>query len=322
LSDVSQWATTAAGNDTGSPPDNPTEGMAPSTVNDVQREFMAALARWYADLKGNGLTTGGSGNAYTLTTNTTHAALGDVPMIVFEADRANTGTATLDVDSLGAKTIKKQGDSDLISGDIQANQVCVVAYEGTADVYHLLSQPSSFSETDGINVSQAGLVQMFAGSSEPSGWKFCNGQELSRSTFSDLFNVIGTTFGTGDGSTTFNVPDLRDRSPLGTATMGSTDAGRVDTTSTALGDSGGADEHTLTTSEMPSHDHGGSTGNENRAGVGTVANAQTGGGGSPAFMQDLDNAGTNHSHSISAQGGGGAHNNMHPFLAINFIIKT
>ena len=92
MANIHDWDVTAAGNNTGSPPDFPIEGMAPSTVNDTMRENMAAIARWYADSKGS-LVTGGTSNAYTLTSNNVYTALADQPVLVFRVDRANTGAA-------------------------------------------------------------------------------------------------------------------------------------------------------------------------------------------------------------------------------------
>lgn len=310
MANVSQWFTTAGGNDTGSTPDYPVEGMAPSTVNDTMREGMAAVARWYQDTDGS-LDSAGLNNAYTLTTNSGHAALGDQSFITFRADRANTGAATLNVDSLGAKSIHKDGGDDLAAREIRSGQMVTVVYDATDDDYKLASQPAVPSAR----------IEMFGGSTEPGGWKFCNGQAISRTTYSDLFDEVGTTYGAGDGSTTFNVPDLRDRSPLGTGTMGTTDAARVGNYTTALGDSGGEDEHTLTDAEMPSHDHGGSTGATSRAGTSGTDTTQSG-SAFTVVTSVSNNGGNNHTHSISSAGGGSAHNTMHPFLAINFIIKT
>lgn len=95
-----------------------------------------------------------------------------------------------------------------------------------------------------------GAIQAFAGSVAPPGWLLCFGQAVSRSTYADLFSVIGTTYGTGDGATTFNVPDLRDRIPLGKADMGGSDAARISLfDSTTLGGVGGAET-------LPEHAHG------------------------------------------------------------------
>src|SRR5690606_8069533 len=89
-----------------------------------------------------------------------------------------------------------------------------------------------------------GAVIPFAGTSAPAGWLFCHGQEVSRTTFARLFAVIGTTYGAGNGSTTFNLPDLRQRFPLGKAASG---------TGSTLGETGGRIDHTH---NVPPHQHG------------------------------------------------------------------
>ena len=100
----------------------------------------------------------------------------------------------------------------------------------------------------------AGSVTAFAGSSAPTGWLLCAGQAVSRTTYAALFAVIGTTYGSGNGSTTFNLPDLRGRVPAGVDNMGGTDAGRLDWANT-LGTNGGEQKHTMTLSELVAHSH-------------------------------------------------------------------
>jgi len=95
--------------------------------------------------------------------------------------------------------------------------------------------------------SPTGSVTQFAGSSAPTGWLLCDGSAVSRTTYSTLFSLIGETYGVGDGSTTFNLPDLKGKIPVG---YNSSD-GDFD----ALGETGGAKTHTLTSDEMPSHTH-------------------------------------------------------------------
>jgi microcystin-dependent protein len=98
----------------------------------------------------------------------------------------------------------------------------------------------------------AGVVAQWAGGAAPTGWLLCDGSAVSRTTYATLFGAIGTTFGTGDGSTTFNLPDSRGRAVIGAGT-GSGLTNRV------KGTNGGAETVALTTSNLPSHDHGGGT---------------------------------------------------------------
>jgi len=89
----------------------------------------------------------------------------------------------------------------------------------------------------------AGIVMPFAGTVEPQGYLFCDGSAVSRDTYAALFAVIGTTYGAGDGSTTFNLPDLTGRVVIGVSG------------SHALGSTGGEASHALTSGEMPAHVH-------------------------------------------------------------------
>lgn len=99
-----------------------------------------------------------------------------------------------------------------------------------------------------------GIISPFAGSSAPAGWLMCAGQAVSRSEYSGLFDIIGTTYGSGDGSTTFAVPDLRGRVVAGVDNMGGSDAGRLSVANT-LGTATGAETVTLTSANLPTHTH-------------------------------------------------------------------
>jgi microcystin-dependent protein len=91
-----------------------------------------------------------------------------------------------------------------------------------------------------------GIVKDYAGATEPTGYLFCYGQAVSRTTYRDLFNAISTTFGVGDGSTTFNLPDLRGRVVAGKDNMGGTSANRLTTPldGDVLGGTNGDEKHT------------------------------------------------------------------------------
>ena len=101
-----------------------------------------------------------------------------------------------------------------------------------------------------------GSVQDFAGSAAPNGWYLCYGQNVSRTTYALLFAVIGTTYGAGDGLTTFGLPDCRGRLTAGQDNMGGTPANRITVAGgnydgTVLGGSGGGQNETLTTAQLP-----------------------------------------------------------------------
>jgi microcystin-dependent protein len=147
------------------------------------------------------------------------------------------------------------------------------------------------------DVQPIGAVLLFAGSAPPNGWVFCDGSELPRTLA--LFDVVGTVFGNGDGVTTFNLPDLRSRLPIGAGT-GSGLSPRQ------LADMGGEEQHTLTVAEIPPHTHS----------YQQAYKESTYEGDDSPHQNGLQGAET------GATGGGQPHNTMPPFLALNFIIKA
>lgn len=155
-----------------------------------------------------------------------------------------------------------------------------------------------------------GAVIPYAGTGTvPDGFLYCDGSAVSRTTYADLFAAIGTTYGTGDGSTTFNIPDMRARFPLG-VNDGTLPAGASGSyTTRARAATGGAEEVTLDTTQLPSHAHG-STDlvYESAPGTGTLTI-------SAGLGFDVGGATSN-------LGGGLPHTNMPPFLTLNFLIKV
>lgn len=166
----------------------------------------------------------------------------------------------------------------------------------------------------------AGVVMPFAGSSAPTGYLLCYGQAVSRATYADLFDVLGTTYGAGDGSTTFNLPDLRGRAVAGKDDMGGSAANRLTNSGTgnsgingsALGAAGGADRHAITQAQLPSY-------NLSISGMGWY---HTSGG---STYGHLNGSGSHffqgQGNTIPSGGGNEAHPNVQPSLILNYIIK-
>lgn len=156
-----------------------------------------------------------------------------------------------------------------------------------------------------------GEIRMFGGNFAPAGWMFCNGQQLPISENETLFNLIGTTYG-GDGQSTFNLPDLRGRVPIH---MGTAPGGTY-----TLAQSAGTDTVTLTTQQIPSHNHSylasQAAGNAATPQNNFAANTTT---VTPYFDSAAKTAmGPN---SIGFTGGSQPHDNMQPYLCISFIIS-
>ncbi len=170
-----------------------------------------------------------------------------------------------------------------------------------------------------------GSIQMYGGATAPSGWLLCDGSAVSRTTYSALFKVIGTAYGSGDGNTTFNVPNFSGRFPIGHCnTAPSTNSASCsyqggsnpyprssDTTGWfSLGEAGGEDSHVLTTAEMPSHNHNNGNWQVHVSNGGNTGNNQM-------TSKSGGNLQTNQFPNV---GGGEAHNSMPPYLSVNYII--
>ena len=153
-----------------------------------------------------------------------------------------------------------------------------------------------------------GEIRMFAGSYAPAGWMFCEGQLLPISEYQTLFNLIGTTYG-GDGQSTFGLPDLRGRVPLHFGN------------GFTLAESGGVEEVTLTVSQIPAHSHPllGTSANGTSPNPGGNLLAQTITTITPYTIEPTTNS--MNASSIGADGGSQPHNNLQPYLCVDFIIS-
>jgi microcystin-dependent protein len=191
-----------------------------------------------------------------------------------------------------------------------AGQQVATAHSSGATVGHVLTA-ASIALAGGTGLIPSGALMPYAGSSTPPGFLSCDGSAVSRTTYAGLFSAIGTTWGAGDGSTTFNLPDLRDRVVIGTS-PGSLSGNRP--TARSLAQTGGEETHTLTTAEMPNHGHPTTVG----ADYGSV----NFGNSSECLVSDGSGAGGLITCATTNVGGGGAHNVIQPFACAQWLIKT
>lgn len=164
-----------------------------------------------------------------------------------------------------------------------------------------------------------GTIIMWAGSKTPSGWLLCDGSVVSRTAYGALFKAIGTTYGSGNGSTTFGIPNLKGRFPLGANYQGTIGLGNNRVAySTTLGMIGGEDKHTLNIDEMPSHNHSATTSLNktigNYKGDDTMPHSYNDAAGDSKSILKATTT-------IGYKGDSKSHNNIPPYLTVNFIIK-
>lgn len=188
------------------------------------------------------------------------------------------------------------------------------------NIAHMATQISQnlLNNTTSQYLLPAGCMLDFAGNTAPTGFLLCDGNAVNRTTYAALFNVIGTTWGVGNGTTTFNVPDFRRRTAVGSGGTGTATLGN------ALGNIGGAETHTLTTSELAAHNHGvtdsGHTHGAPRGDGGGLTGGYYPNGDSLSYGVLTSSSTTG--ISINNAGSGSAHNNVQPSAVVTKIIKT
>jgi microcystin-dependent protein len=176
-----------------------------------------------------------------------------------------------------------------------------------------------------------GAMMMFGGAAAPVGWILCQGQALSRATYADLFGVVGIAYGAGDGSTTFNVPDLQSRFPMGAGTF----AARAATENVAENarntqHTHGPGDFSPTTSTGSGHSH--TIANKTMQDGQNTATGGANAGRLTGIAGNIDHdhggntgGGGTHTHTITGVSGSGGKtgaNHVVPFIGLNFIIKT
>jgi microcystin-dependent protein len=255
-----QWSKVAANNATADPTINWAEGQSPASVNDSARSMMAGLAQYRDDSSGL-LVSAGTATAYTLTSNQGLAATPtDGQLIAFTPNLTNGANVTLQVDSGNVYPIQTGPGVGIPAATMIAGTPYVFKFNLAATAW--IAQ--NFYSVGSPAILPIGAMVPYGGTTAPSStFALTFGQAISRTTFSSLFTIFGTTFGIGDGVTTFNIPDLRGRSVLGVDNMGGVAAGRVGTVvtdsgtvvGTTLGSAGGSATHTQVAAEVGAHNH-------------------------------------------------------------------
>lgn len=317
------WSKTAASNASADGTINWAEGQPPASVNDSARAMMARLAEYRDDTSGL-LATGGTSTAYTLTTNQGLAATPtDGQLIAFTPHTTNGPAATLAADGGGAFALQSAAGTALAAAALVQGTPYAAKFSAGSSawvMFGLYANP--------FNLPVGGLLPYIGATAPNANFALCAGQAISRTTYSVLFTLVSTTFGTGDGSTTFNIPDLRGRGLFGLDNMGGSAANRITVAGgnfdgTVLGNTGGAQNHTLSTAEMPSHNHTDSghthqfTYNTENLAPGNsldVKSILTSSGGTTVTTQ----SGT---ANIGNTGGGGAHTILNPAMVVPFILR-
>ena len=316
------WSRVAASNSTADAQINWAEGQAPSSVNDSARAMMASLAGYRDDIAG-AIVTGGTSTAYTVTSYQVFDTLAHMSgqMIAFTPHTTNGATVTLNVDSLGAKPLRQSPSVDLPAGVLIQGSPYVALYNNSDAAWYLQN-----FYINPYSVPIAGGIDYWGTTAPNSAFAFPIGQAISRTTYSALFTIMSTTYGVGDGSTTFNLPDKRER----VSVMKTSLASRLTLTyfggdSTAMGAIGGAESHTLTTAQMPTHTHGVTDPGHAHSERASPAGGATGiiqAGVSNVYDNVAGNtASATTGISINNAGSGNAHNNVQPTIVCNYIIR-
>lgn len=343
------WSQTPAANATADSTINWQEGQAPSSINDSARAMMAATAKYRDDIAG-AILTAGTNTAYTVTSYSVFDTLAHLngQMIAFTPHTTNGAVVTLNVDSLGPKPLRSAPNVELQAGTIIQGTPYVATYNNSDGAFYL----HGFYGNP-YNVPLGAGMDFWGFTAPNSSFVFPYGQAISRTTYSTYFEMVGTSFGAGDGSTTFNLPDVRGRVVAALDNLSGGDAGRLingglSGARNSLGQAGGEAVHTLAVSELPtgitssgSSSSGGltisgnnsvafptvpTTANIANVSVNTTAPALTGtitstsgSFGANSISQISVGAGT--ANVISNNTSGSSHNNCQPTIMAAYIMR-
>lgn len=291
--------------------------------NSVKRFANVYASKFIGNLEGNvsGSVSGTATSASKLVNSTTFSYTGDVETVSDTFD-GQGGTKTFDL-TISPTVISTK---TLASDSLDSDTFIIDRNSGTDTGLRKISRSTLFNAIPGL--SPVGGMMIWPGATEPTGWKFCNGQELETSVYSALFAILGYTYNPTPSSGKFALPDLRGRLPLGLYNMGSTTPSSTDnrvTGATTLAQVAGEKEVTIDVTNLPEHEHD----MRSETGQQFFAHRETKEASLPSGVLSADfTIGSATSEKIPTSGGvnstilGAALDVTNPYLAMNYIIYT
>ncbi len=249
---VKSWSKTAANNSTADSAAPWPEGMLPGQVNDSSRGGMASVAKWRDDISGV-IVKSGTASAYTVASNQNFSALTELDgmVVAFTPHATNDAAPTLSVDGLAAKPLRAAHGADLQSNVLLAGTPYVALYSNGNNEFVLQGMTAN-----PYGIPLAGGLDYWADVSPGSAYAFPTGQAISRTAYAALFALIGTKYGSGDGTTTFNLPDKTERvSVMKAAAASRLTSAYFGGDSTQLGATGGGQNVSMALANLIQHDH-------------------------------------------------------------------
>lgn len=306
------------------------KGTFGAGTKEVMASPMASTSMFREDIAG-AIVTGGTSTAYTVASYRKYATLAqlDGNIIAFTPHATNGQGATISIDGLATKPIRLVPGADLVPGVLIQGTPYLGLYNNTDGAFYLHGMSGMTANPYGVPL--AASMDYWGSATPSSAFAFLMGQAISRTTYAALFALIGTTYGAGDGSTTFNLPDKRGRGSAGFDPGNAT--GRLNTgglSAAILGSSGGEQQHTLTIAEIPAHTHVNSLSDPGHAHTQIVSNSgaapgyPVNGNGSGVLTGTIQTASATTGVTLTnaSQGGGGAHNIIGPTIVCNSVMRV
>jgi microcystin-dependent protein len=323
-----KWSKTPENNATADSSINWQEGQAPSSVNDSGRAMMASIAKHRDDIAG-AIVTGGTATAYTVASYEAFDTLTRLSgqIIAFTPHVTNGGTVTLNVDSLGARPLRSAPATELMAGTLIQGTPYLALYNHSDAAFYL----HGFYGNP-YNVPLAAGMDYWGPTTPNSAFAFPVGQAISRTTYATLFALIGTTYGAGNGTTTFNLPDKQGRVSAALDPSGLIlSSFAVTPDASSLGAKGGSQASVLSTANLPAYTPSGSV-SVTVTSVSSNVQNNTGGtasanlpGGATDYAQKSSATITSTGTGVftgAAQGGTSTQfTNVQPTIVCNYIIR-